>query len=370
MKVCYVSSILNIHDLRFLSSLVNRNYEVYLVTYFPGELPRNILNMSKLHIIHKHQKSLKSIQKFPALPYPLHLKNLLKKIKPDILHTGYVWKDGFLGALSGFHPHLLMPWGSDILITPNKSIILRILTKYTISNADMITCDCQFVKNRIIDLSGYPDHRIITFPWGIELDKFRPKKKGGSKIKRMLGWQKKKVLIMNRNLEPVYGITYFLDALRTIVQEIPGVRVLMIGSGSLEQEVRSYITANKLTDNIHLTGKISIDEMPDYLRASDAYISPSLSDGTSVSLLEAIACGLPVVVTDLPAIREWVKDGINGFLVPEKDPDILAEKTIQLLKDDRIRGEMGQNNIKLAADRADWNKNFSILEDIYRNLVN
>ena len=81
------------------------------------------------------------------------------------------------------------------------------------------------------------------------------------------------------------------------------------------------------------------------LNAADVYVTTSLSDGTSVSLLEAISCGLPVVVVDAPAYFEWVEDRINGYIIPRRDSTVLAECLIALLQDPIRLREMGQRNL-------------------------
>jgi glycosyltransferase involved in cell wall biosynthesis len=85
--------------------------------------------------------------------------------------------------------------------------------------------------------------------------------------------------------------------------------------------------------------------------------------------LEALACGLPVVVTDVPANLEWVEDGINGLVVPRQSSERLAEAIITLLQDEQRAQNMGKNNLKIALERADWDRNFAKLEEIYRRLV-
>lgn len=109
--------------------------------------------------------------------------------------------------------------------------------------------------------------------------------------------------------------------------------------------------------------------MPAYLNASDLYVSSSLSDGTSLSLLEAMACGLPVVVTDVPAILEWVADGENGLVVPRQSIEELAEAIVHLLENEDLAIEMGNKNLVIAKERADWNKNFQKLVQIYEKLL-
>ena len=109
--------------------------------------------------------------------------------------------------------------------------------------------------------------------------------------------------------------------------------------------------------------------MAEYYNASDIYVSTSLSDGTSVAMLEAMACGLPVVVSDVPSNYEWIDNGINGYIITRKDSSVLAERIIKLLNNENLQQEMGQRNLQIAKERADWEKNFDILEGIYQNLV-
>lgn len=108
--------------------------------------------------------------------------------------------------------------------------------------------------------------------------------------------------------------------------------------------------------------------MPDYLNAADVYVSTSLSDGTSLSLLEAMACALPVVVTEIPSNKEWVINGQNGFLAPPKNPNEVSKRVLTVLKNSNIREEMGQRNLSIAKDKADWIKNVDKLERIYESL--
>ena len=76
------------------------------------------------------------------------------------------------------------------------------------------------------------------------------------------------------------------------------------------------------------------------------------------------------MVTDAAANLEWIEDRVNGFIVPKKDSSVLADRLIKLLNNKNLQQEMGRRNLAIAIERADWEKNFDILEDIYRNLVN
>jgi len=365
MKIAYLSRGNSVYDRRFLEKMVERGHEPYFISYYPCE--RVAVNGVKS--FHFDYTSMHYFRRFLSLQTALHLKKLLNQIQPDVLHTGWVQDHGFIGALSGFRPTLSMPFGSDILINPDLSRSFRWITRFTLRRADMITCDCELVKNKIIELSGYPTEKIIVFPWGVDLNVFRPLN-GTSRVRERLGWKDKKILIMTRSFAiPLYGHEYFINALPVILREVPDGRVILVGSGQLLDQYSARVIKMGLQDKVYFAGWVDEVQMSEYLNAADIYVTTSLSDGTSCSLLEAMACGLPVVVSDAPSYYEWVEDGINGFIVPRKNSDYLAERLIQILADRSLRERMGKENLKIAQKRADWGKNFDILEEIYKELT-
>ena len=88
-----------------------------------------------------------------------------------------------------------------------------------------------------------------------------------------------------------------------------------------------------------------------------------------MSLLEAMACGLPVVVTDVDANQEWIIDGVNGFIVPKRDSQKISEKVIELLGSEELRKRFGAENIRIAQKRSNWDRNFEKVEGIYQKLI-
>jgi glycosyltransferase involved in cell wall biosynthesis len=367
MRIAYLSSALTVHDERFLRKLVERGYETSLITYYPSALPLSIAGISGLTIVHPRPRRLLRLQSGLFGFKGASLRRILQALKPDVLHSGYVWKDGFAAARAGFHPHLVMPWGSDILVEPVRSRVLKWIVRYVLRRADMITCDCQVVADRIVALSGFPRDRIVVFPWGVDRAVFHPDVVPAT-VRRDRGWVDKTVIIMNRNFEPIYNVAGFLFALELILRQRSDVRVLLGGSGSEEGRLRELVRNRGLEDVVLFLGKISPARMAEYLVASDLYVSNSFSDGSSLSLLEAMSCGLPVVVTDVAANLEWVTPGENGFVVRRGDSAGLAATLLVALSDpDRLR-EMSARNLETALARANWDRNFAKLEDVYRRL--
>ena len=99
---------------------------------------------------------------------------------------------------------------------------------------------------------------------------------------------------------------------------------------------------------------------------ADLYVSPSHVDGSSVSLMEALACGLPCLVSDIPANMEWVREGENGWLFPDGNADALAAKILAAMENHKSLPEIGHNARAVAEERTDWKKNFQKLMQAYQ----
>lgn len=368
MKLYYLTNGESVHDQRFMYKLIEKGYDITLISYSSRITPTGFQG---IRIIHHHPVP----DWFPFSTYLnyfpfgfLHLRKLLKDEPPDILHAGWVQHYGFISALCRFHPLLIMPWGSDIMIEPRKSFLHRLITRYALRGSDGIACDAEFVKKEITEISDYSADKIIVFPMGIELNRFNPQM-DGTEIRDRLGWEDKTILIMARNFKPVYGIEYFLHALPHVLEVCPDTRVILCGGGELEPKLREIVRQKNLEEYVHFAGSVANTDLPSYYNAADIYVSTSLSDGTSLALLEAMACGLPTVVTDVPAIMEWVVDGENGLVVPRGDFAILAEKLIRLLQDEAMQRDFSSRNLKIAKERADWDKNFEKLVGMYETLL-
>jgi glycosyltransferase involved in cell wall biosynthesis len=98
---------------------------------------------------------------------------------------------------------------------------------------------------------------------------------------------------------------------------------------------------------------------------SDIYISPSHVDGTSVTLLEALASGLPCLVSDIPGNKDWIEEGVNGWTFRDGDVDDLAEKILSAIRERKAFKKIGEAARKTAEEKADWNKNFGKLLETY-----
>lgn len=370
MKLLYFSQDYTVHDYRFLEKLAETGHDVWYLRFETNPVPMETRPIpTAIKVVDWMGNRTYRLQGRDRFKLFLKFRNLLRQLKPDLVHAGPVQTCGFFTALAGFRPMLLMSWGSDILTHADTSIIERWKTKFTIRRADMIACDCLAVRDKILKLARYPADRIIIFPWGVELGKFHPAP-SSLRLREKLGWKDSNYIVMNtRSLEPIYGVEVFLEAVRDVVKKAPETRILMLGNGSLEPRVKDFIAQENLGGVVKLTGRVPHDMLPDYFNEADLFVSTSYSDGSSVSLLEAMACQLPVVVTDLPSNREWLTPGTNGWLVRYGDIDALSSAILEAMKNRSKAKGMGKTNAAVVRQKADWDKNFNILLEAYQELV-
>ena len=291
---------------------------------------------------------------------------LLRTSRVDIVLGNWVTRmSGFYCAFARFHPFLAIAWGSDILIEAKKSFILRAFGKFTIHAADGVIVDSEIQQKAVLEL-GAKLSKIYSFPWGIDIDRFSPKP---SRLREELGWTNDKVIVSTRKHFPVYDVESLIRAIPIIRNKVKNARFLIIGDGPLLEAHKSLAKELGIVDEVKFLGTVRNELLPEVLNAADLYVSTSLSDGTSASLLEALACGLPVVVTRIPANKEWLIEGENGYMVTVKDYKELANRLIETLQDDNLMAQMRAANLKVAQERADWKINSRILEKSVADLL-
>jgi len=372
MKICYVSNNFEIHDYRFLVKLIENNYDVHAVSFRKNKIPDKYFvdkikyyEYYKIHtFLTKRYKGLNPFWYYNALKF---LKRIIIEIKPDILHGGYTSISGFICALSGSHPFLLMPWGSDILIDPKRFFGNKLLTSYSIRNSDLITCDITIVKDEIVDKYDYDPDKIIVFPWGIDLNKFNPQ--NNETPDELIEWKNNTIIICTRQHRKIYANEYIIEAIPNILKENNSIRFLFIGSGPLTEKYLKKVNKLKIEEYVKFIPWIDNEKLPLYLSNSDINVSASLSDGSSLCLMEALACGLPSIVSDIKSNRIWIKNGYNGYLCKVKNSRDISEKILCLINNKKKFSKMKTKAINTSKKEADWNKNFSKLEKTYQILL-
>jgi glycosyltransferase involved in cell wall biosynthesis len=361
MRILYFSKDYSPHDHRFLSSLAGTGHKVFYL-----RLERNQRQVEDRPV----PSQVEQVQwaggqrafRWGDLPrFALDLKRVIKEIKPDLIHAGPIQTCAFLAVLSGFRPILTMSWGFDLLEDAQRNGWWRWVTGYTLKRSTFFASDAQVTRSKAVAYGMKPD-RTVVFPWGVDLRRFIPKLPR-NKGKRAL------ILFCNRSWEPHYGVDVLARAFVKVAQQRKDASLLLLGAGSQAQTIRQILMNGGVLERVQFGGQISQTDMPRWMRMADLYISTSHVDGSSVSLMEALACGLPALVSDIPANKEWVSEGINGWLFPDGDAETLAEKILAVSAQRQKLTQIGRAARKSAEERADWKKNFAVLLETYEKAV-
>jgi glycosyltransferase involved in cell wall biosynthesis len=368
MRLLYFSEGHTVHDRRFLDALTSRYEQVMYLRLdqqqtASNELPSNAHPISWPHGLPGSDAPRECHQHVDAM------RNLLREFNPDVVHAGPIQTCGYIAARAGA-PLLLMSWGYDLLRDSGKDAVSREATRFALEHASIFFCDSRSVLQRARDFTAIDDSRILLMPWGVDLAHFiqegpcadTPWDSDGDVF----------TVISTRSWDALYNVDKVLAGFAAALKQKPNLRLLLIGAGSQASNVKNFVETNRLSDVVFLAGPIPNHRLVDYLRASDLYVSASPVDGTSVSMLEAMATALPVLVSDIASNREWVEPGSNGWLA-----DVSGEVTASICdallaaagSSEESRSRMGETNRRQVQARADWSSNPEFLFQAYDSVA-
>ena len=362
VRILYFSRDYTPHDYRFLSSLDRSGNEIDYLRLERGAYIRERRPIpTGVHVI--PWRAGAGDFRWSHTPALLRaLSNIIREVQPDLVHAGPVQSCAFLAALIGFQPLVTMSWGYD-LFRDARAGLGRWAAQFTLRRTRVLLCDCETVAGIARNL-GMPADRIVVFPWGVDLDLFLPG--DNQELRLRLGWENAFVLLSTRSWEKIYGVDVVVDGFIQAAKQGANVRLLMLGDGSLGPKIRQMVSRAGMEDHVHFAGQVGYDDLPGYYRAADFYVSASHADGSSLSLLEAMACGLPVAVSDIASNREWVQPGVNGWWFTDGASEQLANVILQAVRDPMLRKEYGERARQITERRADWKINFQQLLQAYQ----
>ncbi|MBA2707520.1 MAG: glycosyltransferase family 4 protein [Gemmatimonadaceae bacterium] len=355
LKILYISRGYNTHDHRFLGSFVGAGWETSFLPLLNERLDSRPVPGGVSTIPWPY--SVEPVTRRDWVDRKAALGEVLAQTNASVVIAGPVQSGAFLAALAGAARLVTVSWGSDMLVDADTTAFMRFATRYALSRSDAVFGDCRAVREAVHRHSSLADAAIVTFPWGIDLAHFSPGSSSLS-LRRKLGWTDNEVFISTRSWERVYAIDVLIRAFARLRHTRPEARLLLLGDGSLRNDVNRLVDQHELREFVHFAGRAPHAGLVDYFREADVYVSSALSDGTSVSLLEAMSCGLPVVAASGHGNLEWIEPGVNGALATPGDAEALATAMLSVMGNPRLRAAMGEANRSLVRKRANWNDNF------------
>ena len=308
MKIAYLSNGYTTHDDLFIKALDSGNHDIYFISLYLKD--KSVINRSidsdHVFILENANYSTESITD--------SLRKIFRSISPDLVHSGPLTTCGYFANLTDFQPLIVMSWGYDILIDYNTNSENKSRIKTALDNCSGFICDSKTIYKKSQEISSNINRiESLIIPWGTEPEIFFPNDELSS-VRGKLGWQNNIVILSNRAWEPIYKIDIVLESFLYAYHRDSKLRLILIGSGSQAEFVKTFIKNNHLEDVCFLPGRLNHNSLPDYYNASDIYLSCSESDGTSVSLLEALSTDLLPIVTNIESNEEWVQHNSNGYL--------------------------------------------------------
>lgn len=361
MKVLYLTRDYSPHDERFLTALGLTGHEVNFLRLEPGKALIPPHGVTEIFLTNDDPNiRLSSTNQVAALSQVLDI------LAPDVLHAGPLHGPAYIAALSGFPRLVSMSWGADILHDAEVSADAREKIQYTLDHSAVLACDCLTVEEKAVKEYSFPPDRVYRFPWGVDLDHFSPQ--GSATLRERLGWQDKFVFLSNRSFEPIYGVDVAIQAFISAAKQDPKMRLLLFGKGSQEALLRHMVADAGIADKVHFGGYVDRAGLPDTYRSADVFLSASHCDGSSVSLMEALACGVPALVSDIPGNLEWVRDGEQGWIFPDGNIVKMAW-LMAVARRETALADHGVRARELAKEKADWQRNFPVLLKAYERAL-
>jgi L-malate glycosyltransferase len=373
MRILYFTRDYSTHDHRFLSALQKTGHKIY---YLRLERRGHPLEDRSLpagveQVAWAGGRGGVSLRDGPHLLSDL--KRVIRITKPDLIQSGPLQTAAFLAALAGFRPLVSMSWGYDLLQDAQRNIFWKWATRFTLSRSAVMVGDCATIRQRA-RYFGMPDEAIVTFPWGVDIQHFTPGDAPAPGALRVSNASEKKTgvkatspftLLSTRGWEPIYGVDVIAKAFVQAARQCPELHLFLLGNGSQANELRSIFLSGGVLERVHFPGQVTQADLPRYYRAADLYVSASHSDGTSISLLEAMACGRPALVSDIPGNCEWVSPEQEGWLFPDGSAPGLANAMLAAVEQRSKLADMGHAARALVEKRGNWEENFPKLLQAY-----
>lgn len=359
-KILFISTANNIHTVRWVNSL-SEYYDIYLVSCKNHtEAENKISNKVKIFTL-----------KYKApLGYYLNVRQLRKiynEVQPDLINVHYASGYGTLARIAKIQPILLSIWGSDIYEFPKKSKLNYNILKKNILNAREIASTSENMKQELERIYPYLNKKIHITPFGVDTNKFYVMGNDRDDNEFRIG--------LVKTLEKKYAISDLILAFNKLKTNIKdkikdiNLKLYIYGQGNQEKTLKDLIKDLNLQDSVFLKGQIKNDEVPRVLNSFDLFCATSISESFGVAVVEAMACGLPVVATDADGFKEVVVNGKTGLIVKRHNIEEIANALEKLILNKEERIQFGLNARKRVLEKYDWKKNVQNMMELYENIM-
>jgi L-malate glycosyltransferase len=356
MKICYLANATSIHTAKWVNHFCQKGHEVEIISFEQGA---NLDPRVVVHVVGRHLPL-----RIQYVLYGRFVRRLLARAKPDIVHAHYGSGYGSLGRLARFHPFVLSVWGSDVFDFPNKSPLHRELFRKNVQSADRVCSTSNFMAR---EMQKYCSQPVFITPFGVDCDHFRPLGPRSANPGEV-------VVGTVKSLEPKYGIEYLIRAFARVAQKYRArrkLRLVIAGDGSLRDSLGKLASNLGIDNQTEFLGNVPYEKVPQILSTFSVFAALSIADSETfgVAVVEASACGIPVVVTAVGGLPESVRDRKTGVVVPARDVDATALALEELIDDEGLRLNLGAAGREFVLKNYEWSENASRMERVYESVL-
>lgn len=334
-----------------------------------------------------YSRTLKGDQKFNFFVYLLAplmlffsffaLFKTVKKYNIQIISAHWILPNGFIAAIVSKLtkiPLVISVPGSDVYLS-KKNLFFKVMTEFAGRQAKYIVSNSTRYLDELKDLN-IDKNKFKEIPYGIDINKFPYPRKNKEIFKKKFGFlENEKIVLAVGRLVEKKGFEYLIRSIPYILNNIPSLKLIIIGDGSEKSRLLASAEELGISDYVLFVNKVNHDQLFMYYTIADVYVAPSIKDSFGnleshiVALFEAIGSGIPVVSTELGVSQLYVKNGINGYRVREKDEKDIAHAIISILNSKKLEN-MGKESRKIAQQFLSYDTCTKEYDNLFRLLVN
>lgn len=306
----------------------------------------------------RNNKLYYGIVPFFLLAQFVSLLFLVRKVQPDIVHAHWIIPQGVLAVLvevmTGV-PVIVTAHGADVFGL--QSPLFNTIKQFTLKRVKAVTVVSQALADALVGLLS-DDIQPEVVSMGVDSLAFSSGREKDI-FKKKYGICGPFLLYVGRLTEKK-GVRYLIDAIPSVLRDVPAAKLLIVGSGELEEELKHQVLNLGLSNQVHFAGSVPNRKLPVYYATADIFIGPSIvtksgdTEGFGLTFVEAAMSGCLLIGTNIGGVGDIIKNKETGFVVPEKDSAAIADRIIYALTNDRETIPLKEEARKICIDNFDW----------------
>lgn len=361
-RILLLADINSVHTQKWAIGLAKSGFKIGIFSFNGPDT--NWYKQYDVECLHKPsivKSSSKFLAKLAYIAFLPKVKAVIKEFQPDILHAHYASSYGLLGALSGFHPYIISAWGTDVMKFPHINFITRQIIKFNLRSADSICATSHTIEKHIHQLIN---KKVEVIPFGVDLSKF-VSKKNFDKDDSIF------TIGCTKALEKIYNISALILSFSELKQKFPSkkIKLVIVGDGSERGTLEKMVSDLQLNEDVVFEGKLSHAEVVSKINEFDVLVNLSEYESFGVSVVEAMACQIPVIVSDAEGLKEVVNNQNNGTIVSSNNIHQIANALEKLMLNEELRSSIGINAFERVRNNYNWLSNLQQMIAVYNSVL-